>query len=324
MRLPHNLIENIGLVTDSPEELIAALGAKCLDQEAQEIMRLFGLGLPPVTSLEALAVMTGYNPGFIWSLVDRPHKYYRVFDIPKGAQRRQIEAPQVALKLVQKWLSLHFERQWSPHNAVHGFVRGRSHISAARMHVSAEWVVSIDVENFFPSTLKSDVRSALIRLGYQSEASISIIECLCCRYERLAQGAPTSPVVSNIALHLIDEAVQVVADRHQAIFTRYADDIVLSGKGKVPNDIFLELEPLFHGTSWRLSDRKRLVAELPNRLKVHGLLVHGEQVRLTKGYRNRLRAFRYLNEQGRIRDADRRRIEGHLNYASQVEGEVEG
>lgn len=93
MRLPHNLIENIGLLTDSPEELIAALGTKCSDQEAQEIIRLSGLGLPPVTSLEALAVMTGYNPGFIWSLVDRPHKYYRVFDILKGLNAARLKRP---------------------------------------------------------------------------------------------------------------------------------------------------------------------------------------------------------------------------------------
>ena len=321
MRLPHNHLENVGLITDGPDELIASLGEECAADEAEEIIRLFGLGLPPVTSLNALSVMTGYNPGFVWSLVDRPERYYRVFDIPKGAQRRQIEAPRVALKLIQKWFSLHFERQWKAHDAVHGFVRGRSHISAARKHVTAEWVVSIDIENFFPSTVKRDARAALIRLGYRSEAALSIIESLCCRYERLAQGAPSSPVLSNIALHPIDQRVSEIADLHGASFTRYADDIVLSGKGDSPENITGELAAVFEGTSWRLSDRKRLVSQLPDRLKVHGLLVHGEHIRLTKGYRNRLRAFRHLVERGAINDADRRRIDGHLNYARQVEHE---
>lgn len=321
MRLPHNLLENVALITDGPAELIASLGEKCATEEAEEIIRLFGLGLPPVTSLNALSVMTGYNPGFVWSLVDRPEKYYRVFDIPKGAQRRQIEAPKVSLKLIQKWFSLHFERKWQPHDAVHGFVRGRSHISAAQKHVTAEWVVSIDIENFFPSTLNRDARAALIRLGYRTEAALSTIESLCCRYERLAQGAPSSPVLSNIALHPVDQRVSAIADLHGANFTRYADDIVLSGKGKAPENIVGELAAVFEGTSWRLSERKRLVSQLPDRLKVHGLLVHGEHIRLTKGYRNRLRAFRHLMERGAIGEADRRRINGHLNYAHQVERE---
>lgn len=321
MRLPHNLIENVGLLTNGPDELIASLGEKCASEEAEEIVRLFDLGLPPVTSLNALAVMTGYNTGFVWSLVDRAEKYYRVFYIPKGVQRRQIEAPKVALKLIQKWFSVHFERMWQPHDAVHGFVRGRSHISAALKHVTAEWVVSVDIENFFPSTLKLDVRAALIRLGYQSEGALSIIESLCCRYAKLAQGAPSSPILSNIALHPVDQRVSAIADLHGANFTRYADDIVLSGTGKVPENIMGELAAVFEGTSWHLSERKRLVSQLPNRLKVHGLLVHGAHIRLTKGYRNRLRAFRYLLERGAIDEADRRKIEGHLNYAHQVERE---
>ena len=319
MRLPHNLLENVGLLTDGPEELIAALGEGCGVGEADEIFRLFGLGLPPVTSLKALAVMTGYNPGFIWSLVDRPEKYYRVFEIPKGRQVRRIEAPRVALKLIQKWFSLHFERQWKPHDAVHGFVRGRSHISAARKHVTAEWVVSVDIENFFPSTLKKDVRAAMLRLGYRSEVSLSTIESLCCRYERLAQGAPSSPVLANIALDPLDQKIAAIADRHGVVFTRYADDIVFSGRGRAPASIVEELNAIFEGTSWLLSAQKQSVKHLPDRLKVHGLLVHGEHVRLTKGYRNRLRAFRHLLDRGAIKEADQRRICGHLNYSQQIQ-----
>ena len=319
MRLPHNLLENVGLLTDSPEELIAALGEGCGVGEADEIFRLFGLGLPPVTSLKALAVMTGYNPGFIWSLVDRPEKYYRLFEIPKGRQVRRIEAPRVALKLIQKWFSLHFARQWKPHDAVHGFVRGRSHVSAAREHVTAEWLVSGDIENFFPSTLKKDVRAAMLRLGYRSEVSLSTIESLCCRYDRLAQGAPSSPVLANIALDLLDQKMAAIADQYGVVFTRYADDIVFSGRGRAPASIVEELNAIFEGTSWRLSTRKQSVMHLPDRLKVHGLLVHGEHVRLTKGYRNRLRAFRHLLDRGTIKEADKRRIRGHLNYSRQIE-----
>jgi RNA-directed DNA polymerase len=319
MRLPRHLIDSLALCVDSAEELIAALGDKSAEEESGEIRRLFALGLPPVTSLNALAVMTGYNRGFLWSLIDRPEKYYRVFHIPKGRTTRQIEAPKVALKFLQKWLSVHFARKWLPHGAAHGFVCGRSHISAARVHLGAEWVVSIDIENFFPSTPSQEVLTALTRLGYQTAGSIVALSSLCCYNRRLAQGAPSSPVLSNIALQPLDEAIFDIAEKFHSKFTRYADDIVLSGKGSAPENLISELEGVFESTAWRLSPQKRSVVELPQRLKVHGLLVHGEELRLTKGYRNRIRSFRHLFAQGRIVEADRRRIAGHLNYASQLE-----
>lgn len=319
MRPPHEYLERIALVAGGPEDLIAALGDNCSSKEANEILRLAGAGLPPVTSLSALAVMTGYNPGFIWSLLRRPRKHYRVFEIPKGRTKRQIEAPRVALKLIQKWLSIHFERAWLPHSAVHGFVRGRSHLSAASVHLSSSWVASVDIKNFFPSTNENEVIEALVRLGYRDLESLSAIKQICCFEGRLSQGAPSSPVLSNIALHRIDKAVAEIASRHSARFTRYADDIVLSGYGAPPNDIFGELTEIFSKTSWRLSEEKRYIAQLPQRLKVHGLLVHGNELRLSKGYRNRIRAYRHLIGKEKIEEKDLRKIYGHLNYAGQVE-----
>lgn len=318
MRPPQELLDNLAFAAERPEEVIAALGDKCTDDEHAEIVRLYEIGLPPVSSANALSVMMGYNAGFVWSLLKRRSRHYRVFKVPKGSSTRQIEAPRIGLKLIQKWLSHHFERKWQPHEAVHGFVRGRSHISAARCHVGAEWILSVDVENFFPSTPESEVRSAIIALGYRRRESLNVLVPLCCFGTRLAQGAPTSPVLSNIALHPVDERIMNIALDSQAKFTRYADDIVLSGKGSVPDNLIRRLDSVFSNTVWRLSKRKREIAQLPNRLKVHGLLVHGEEVRLTKGYRNKIRAYEHLFREGKVGDKDKKRIIGHLTYASQV------
>lgn len=322
MRLPHQITEDVCLFAGDAEGVISALGEACTTEEAAEIARLVAAGLPPVTSRNALAVMTGYNLGFLWSILDRSHRHYRVFEIPKGRAKRQIEAPKVGLKVIQKWLSVHFERKWAPHVIVHGFVKSRSHITAARVHLAAEWVVSVDIENFFPSTKLNEIRKALIRLGYRTDDSLEILCSLCCYQGRLSQGAPSSPVMSNIALHPVDEALFEIAQRYQSKLTRYADDVVLSGEGSVPEGLLEDVGHVFIGTSWALSERKRFSAQLPQRLKVHGLLVHRNELRLTKGYRNRIRAFRYLQAKGKIAVQDRPRIAGHLNYATQIESQT--
>ena len=281
--------------------------------------RLTECRLPPVVSMAAMAAMTGFSPGFLWSLMYRTNRHYRVFKIPKGRSSRVIEAPRVGLKFIQKWLAIQFERAWTPDSAVHGFVKGRSHISAAAVHLGAHWVVSVDIENFFPSTKEKTVRNALERLGYRFPRSLEILSRICCYERRLPQGAPTSPVLSNIALHEVDCKISNLARAFGWNFTRYADDIVLSGTGRAPTFALREVENIFTRTSWSLSPRKRFEAEAPQRLKVHGLLVHGDTLRLTKGYRNRIRAYRHLWNSGKIAREDQRRVRGHIQYAGQIE-----
>lgn len=326
MRLPHNLIERLTLVAGSPEELCAALGDAAGGEEVIEIERLSAAGLPPITSLNALSVMTGYNPGLVWALANRTARYYRLFEIPKGRVTRQIEAPRVALKLIQKWLSHHFSSKWKPLGEVHGFVPGRSHLTAASVHLRAEWILSIDLENFFPSTPIDQIRGSLRKLGYQDGDGLELLSSLLSFRGRLSQGAPTSPVISNIALSDIDGSLSVVARDFGIRFTRYADDITFSGTADVdfPDNLLAIVREKFTGTPWRISEKKIHVAKSPARRKVHGLLVHGNELRLTKGYRNRLRAYRHLMHLGGIAADDFRRVAGHLNYATQIERNKSG
>jgi RNA-directed DNA polymerase len=319
MRLPQPQLDAIGFLFDNPADQIHAMGKQCPFEEAEEIKRLFDLGLPPVTSPEALSVMLGYSPGFVWSLLNRTHRYYRHFLIPKGSGQRHIAAPRVALKAIQKWLSVHFQRTWQPSDNVFGFVPGRSHIDAASRHLSASWVYSVDIENFFPSVSIDRVQIALSGLGYRTEKSIATLSSVCCLRGHLVQGAPTSPLLSNMVLHDIDQKLASIAEGHNVVFTRYADDIVFSGRGEVPNDVLVAIKATIVGDGWVLADRKEELSSLPKRLKVHGLLVHGEKLRLTKGYRNRIRAYRHLSGRGKIAEDDQAKIAGHINYAVQVE-----
>lgn len=322
MRLPQHQLEAVCYILDSPADLVHALGQDCSPDEAAEIQRLFDLGLPPVTSIAALSVLFGYNPGFIWSLVHRTRRHYRSFRIPKGVGFREINAPHVALKAIQKWLGHHFQTLWHPNENIFGFVPGRSHIGAASKHLGATWVYSVDIENFFPSVSTDRVRDALTKLGYRSEQSLNILSKLCCLGGALAQGAPSSPVLSNIALQAADEQLSAIARRDGVRFTRYADDIVFSGTGELREALLHEIKEVLRSEGWLLANRKEEFSRLPSRLKVHGLLIHGDRVRLTKGYRNRIRAYKHLLAT-RPAIRDEAIIRGHLNFAAQIEKAAE-
>ncbi|MBK5163958.1 reverse transcriptase family protein [Paraburkholderia domus] len=268
----------------------------------------------------ALATMFGINPGLIWSFENRPRQHYRSFSIPKGRTTRQIDAPRVALKLVQKWLSVHLSRAFQPAEHVYGFVSNRSHVQAAARHVGARWVFSVDIQDFFPSTPVDLVAESLQTIGFGHEGA-RLLSRLACLRGALAQGAPSSPVLSNICFQHVDEQLILIASRYGVRLTRYADDIVISGTDELPPTLENDVRALFSQGPWRLADQKTQIAQLPDRLKVHGLLVHGEKIRLTKGYRNRLRAYRHLISRGGIQDADLAKVKGHLNYATSVDKE---
>lgn len=318
MRLPQHLLDSPFFQFTTPAEFTKALTGTVEEEEYAEIRRLVHLGLPPITSRFALAAMFGINPGLVWSFESRTNRHYRTFFLPKGKGRRQIDAPHVGLKMIQKWLSIQLQKSYSPVDHVYGFVANRSHVQAAARHCGAVWVFSVDLRNFFQSTPQTLVASWLERMGFHSDGA-QLLSRLCCLRGALAQGAPSSPILSNICFQELDQLLFQIATRYGVQLTRYADDIVFSGIGEFPESLRQEVARAFDGGPWRLAEEKTRLSILPNRLRVHGLLVHGEYVRLTKGYRNRIRAFRHLIANGKIDSEDLAKVQGHLIYGAFVE-----
>jgi RNA-directed DNA polymerase len=238
--------------------------------ELERIHALIDGGNLPITSKEVLATMLGVNPGIVWSLINRPGRHYRRFSIPKGKEQREILAPKIGLKIVQKWISIQLQSSASFPDHVFGFVSGYSHIDAASQHTKSKWIYSIDLENFFPSTPQSWVGASLGISGYDPD-SASLIASLCCFGGALAQGAPSSPVLSNITMSGVDSSLSAFAAELGIRVTRYADDITFSSTDQFPEVLPERLSALFANTPWNISTKKTHLAKAPARLKVHGL-----------------------------------------------------
>ena len=318
MRLPHLVLHSRFFSFSHEDELITALGNDVQAAEEVEIRRLAGLELPPVSSQNSLATMVGINPGMVWSLLNRTNRHYNEFAVPRSAGPRIIHAPRVGLKIIQKWLAHHIGLKMVPQTHVFGFVPGRSHIQAASQHCNARWVYSVDIRDFFPTTPLREVETALQGLGYNKNGA-ALLASLFCIHGGLAQGAPSSPVLSNLVFTPFDGRLQELAQEFKVRMTRYADDIVFSGTDLFPEQLPMVVRQVFEKSPWTLSEPKTRYSVLPNRLKVHGLLVHGPKVRLTKKYRNKIRAYRHLLHSGKVAPDDLIVIGGHVNYAKQIE-----
>jgi RNA-directed DNA polymerase len=305
---------------NSLDKYLEALPEKQQERYGDEIRDLFLSGFPPVVSPFCLSIIFGYSLNFVHALSKKQHKFYRSFEIRQGKKQRNIFSPKVALKVIQKWISFHLSAAltFPPH--VCGFIQGKSFVDSAKIHVGAAWVMSVDIKNFFPSISKEQVTGALKVIGY-SEAGAELVANLCCLKNCLPQGSPASPVLSNLVMKQIDIKLTDLANFHSLQVSRYADDIVFSGKNDFLEILATEIDDIFLDTGLELNKDKFYLADARKgqRLKVHGLLVKEDNVSLTKGYKNKIRAYKHMLSNGKVKTEDVPRLTGHVTYSTHID-----
>lgn len=191
------------------------------------------------TSLSDVALMLGFQPKpFAWVIYKQPAKY-TVFEIPKSrGGTRIIKAPEPKLKAVQTRLAELLqdciadinEARSQTEKLSHGFRRGHSIITNAYQHRGRRFVLNVDLVDFFGSINFGRVRGFLMSNKHfvLHERAATTLAQIVCDDNSLPQGAPTSPVVSNLIAHILDVRLAKLSRRFGLYYTRYADDLTFS------------------------------------------------------------------------------------------------
>ena len=169
----------------------------------------------------------------VYYLYKIPDKHrYCVFEIKKrGADspNRTISAPVKSLKIIQSKLAQVLSSVYIPKVAVHGFRKGKSILTKAEKHTNQKYVLNIDLADFFPSINVGRVRGMFMATPYNLNEKVStVLAQICCFNNELPQGAPTSPIVSNMICAKMDSQLRILAQRSRCNYTRYADDLTFS------------------------------------------------------------------------------------------------
>lgn len=168
---------------------------------------------------------------------------YTSFQIPKkSGSFREIAAPNFVLMNLQKKIKNELEVIYPQFSAAHGFIKKKSIVTNAKQHVGKEWVLNIDLQDFFSSITFQRVYGLLISKPFCFNKSIGgLISNLLTFNGFLPQGAPTSPVISNMICLRMDRTLTKYCKKKGIDYTRYADDMTFSSKyrdslGKVYNE----------------------------------------------------------------------------------------
>lgn len=155
---------------------------------------------------------------------------YVEFSVPKkSGDPRIISAPSTSLKILQRKLSQVLYSVYEPKAAVHGFVPSRSILTNAKQHLHKRFILNIDLKDFFNSIHFGRVRGIFIAPPYNCPKDVAtVLAKICCHSGKLPQGAPTSPIISNMVCPRMDSQLRLLAKEFKCTYTRYSDDITFS------------------------------------------------------------------------------------------------
>ena len=234
---------------------------------------------------------------------------YRTFRIPRrNGRQRLIEAPVPTLKYIQRLIHESLTKVYGPHDAVHGFLAGRSIVTNARNHIRSRYILNLDLEDFFPSITRKRIFGRLVAEPYGFHSKVAnLIGALSTNiYERLPQGSPSSPVLANIVAAEMDSDLANLCGSFRSWYTRYADDITISTSrnelspqlAKYPNArgtgqvvIGDKLVDVICGHGFRINYRKSRLQSYWTRQLCTGLVVNGDRISPPRRYIRRLRSL---------------------------------
>jgi predicted RNA binding protein YcfA (HicA-like mRNA interferase family) len=154
--------------------------------------------------------------------------FYRGFTRPKRAGgKRTIHSPERPLRDMQRRVLHRLLGHLRVHPAACGFRRGQSIVDNAAPHVRRAVIMKLDLTDFFTATSTGRVQKYFRRIGWNRPAAQRLVE-LTCHGGGLPQGAPTSPILSNLVNYRLDARLEGLARAKGARYTRYADDITFS------------------------------------------------------------------------------------------------
>ncbi|MGU5678966.1 retron St85 family RNA-directed DNA polymerase [Aeromonas allosaccharophila] len=245
----------------------------------QNIYRLRNFGLPAMKSIDDFARFSRLSSGKIKHISNSAKFLYKTYKIPKkNGSSRVIAQPSRELKAVQGWILRNILDKLSCSSYSKGFEAGSSILDNARPHIGSNYVLSLDLQNFFPSVSARKVYGIFSSVGYNKEMC-TLLTNLCVFNGGLPQGAPTSPKLANLVCAKLDSRINGYAGPKGITYTRYADDITMSSNTAIK----IEKAKAFLGTiisdeGFVINKSKTVVSGVIKQKKVTGLILSENNV----------------------------------------------
>ncbi|NLP59384.1 reverse transcriptase domain-containing protein [Lutibacter sp. B1] len=219
---------------------------------------------------------------YLYYLSKTKSSRYTQFEIPKkNGSVRVINSPDTTLKRIQKLINIILQiifEDYSHYNS-NGFILGKDIRRNAIPHINKNYVLNIDIKNFFPSInfrrIKVVLELSPFKLNNNREKISFLIANLATTDGTLPQGSPISPIISNIVTQKLDRKLSKFCLKSKIKYSRYADDLTFSSNKKVFNSEFIEkIEGILNQENFLINNQKTRIKSSMERQEVTGLVVN--------------------------------------------------
>lgn len=313
--------------------------------------------LPVLLTIGHLAERAGVEFPILRAIADRSRNGYKTFYIRKrSGGLRRISVPEPPLMVVQRWIASYILNLQPVHSCSFAFRPKASILKCAARHTGASWLVKMDVQGFFESISEIQVYRVFLALGYRPLVAFELARLCTCtpaqspRYNLeqwrvhrrrdvieayqsnrigfLPQGAPTSPMLSNLVMMDADKKIEEVAKKDSLTYTRYSDDLTFSTRGEFDRSrakvLIREVSKILGHIGMWPNPNKTVVVPPGGRKIVLGLLVDSSMPKLTRDFRSRLRQhIYYLEKLGPIEHARSRNFDSVWGLHQHVRGLID-
>lgn len=223
---------------------------------------------------------------------------YTVFSLPKKTGGfRMIENPSDSLKALQRQVNDYLQavHYFIRHPAAYGFCQNARNdkepytvFTHALRHTGCNYLLNMDMKDFFHTVTYQKIYDLLNNGPFiHDDESIQWLCRITTHGGRLPMGAPTSPVLSNLASLGFDGAMENLAKRSACTYTRFADDISFSSVAPYPSTLQDEALEVIREHGY-IPNMEKIKAFGKNDTKIITGLQVGEKVSLAPAYWNKV------------------------------------
>jgi retron-type reverse transcriptase len=224
----------------------------------------------------------------LYAVSNHTEWHYTAHRTPKrDGTNRELLSPDPLLKSIQRNILHHVLDGLSVSPHATAYRKGGGILQNALPHGRQDKLLQMDIRDFFGSISYLMVyRSAFPRSLFPPGAA-ALLAHLCCYWDSLPQGAPTSAAISNLVMKpFYDYIGRWCADRGIA-YTRYCDDMTFSGKFDA-RQVANKVRSFLLSMGFEVNEGKTRLRTRHQQQSVTGVVVN-EKPQVSRAYRNKLR-----------------------------------
>lgn len=276
--------------------------------------------MPILHDLESLSEQLSISKTLLYLLSQKQFLFYKCYNIPKkDGTTREINAPMLTMKVVQKWILKEILEKVKVSQHAMAFVPQKNGLKEnAEIHKNQLFILEMDIHDFFGSITQKDVFKLFVKVGYGVDIA-TILANLCTYQDVLPQGAVTSPYIANLVCYNLDMRLSAFCNKRDIVYTRYADDLGFSSDNRTQlNRIEKRVKSIVEDEGFLINDKKTRYLSNDRKMTITGITINNAEIHADKKFKRQIRSKIYhaiLENDG----SELEKIKGMVAFVDSIE-----